>query len=58
MPVIIDKYLPIEDTDEIYKEMFKILFNILESGRFEVESTQQLLVSSLIKFAEGEDESK
>lgn len=58
MPVIIDKYLPVEDTDAAYSELFKICYKILDSGRFEVESTQQLVVSTIIKFAEGEDEIK
>jgi len=38
--------------------MYSICFQILESQRFKEESTQQLLVSALIKFAEGESERK
>lgn len=56
--MIIDKFLPIESTDAANKDMFRICFEILESQRFKEESTQQLLVTALIKFAEGENERK
>lgn len=56
MPIIIAKYLPMNSYDRYNKQMFETLVKILESGRFTVTSTCQMIMTSLISFAQCEEE--
>jgi len=58
VPVTIKKYLPVDSTTATAKEMFGVSRSLLESGRFTDESTQQMLVTSLIQFAKSESDKK
>lgn len=54
VPSIIGKYLPTETYDAVNSKMFESCREILASGRFVAESTQQMLVSSMISFVQDE----
>lgn len=54
VPAIIGKYLPTETYNIVNSSMFESCRQILASGRFNVESTQQMLVSSMIGFVNEE----
>lgn len=54
VPSIIGKYLPTETYDSVNSKMFESCREILASGRFTAESTQQMLVSSMIGFVHEE----
>jgi hypothetical protein len=54
VPAIIGKYLPTETYNAVNSSMFESCRQILASGRFNVESTQQMLVSSMIGFVNEE----
>jgi len=58
VPVIISKYLPLSHCEITNREMFGVARAILESGRFQVESTQQMIITSMIQFAKGDAERK
>jgi hypothetical protein len=59
VPAIIKKYLPLDLYEVISANMFEMVLSIIKSNRFaESESTSQMLVRNLIKFAEKEDDLK
>jgi hypothetical protein len=59
VPAIIKKYLPLDLYEVISADMFEMVLGIIKSNRFaESESTSQMLVRNLIKFAEKEDDLK
>ena len=53
IPTIISKYIPMESYVSINQGLFESTLNILGSGRFTVASTQELLLGSVIGFANG-----
>jgi hypothetical protein len=56
VPAIISKYLPFESYIEANNQMFETCRTLLGARQFTEESTQQMLVTALIGFAQGEDQ--
>ena len=56
IPAIVAKYLPLKTYDTAQTKMFNICLKLLQSGRFKEESTLQMLVTSMIGFAQSEKE--
>jgi len=54
VPATINKYLPVEVYDKYNAQMFTAVIQLLASGNFNQPSTQQLLLSSVLGFAQGE----
>jgi hypothetical protein len=54
VPIIISKFLPVDKCDQVNSQMFEIGQKLLESGRFEAESTRQMIVSSMLSYAHGD----
>jgi hypothetical protein len=48
IPIITSKYLPVDTCDKTRQATFKVCLEIIESGRFKEESTQQMIVSSML----------
>jgi len=48
VPIVISKYLPEKCCNEYRQSTFKVCLELLESGRFKEESTQQMIVSALL----------
>jgi aminopeptidase N len=56
VPSLIAKYMPLETYEKDTAEMFEMTLGIIESRRFvESESTSQLLVKTVLDFAERDD---
>jgi hypothetical protein len=57
VPSVIGKYIPLSTYDQENSDMFKLLFEILESKAFVAsESTSQLLVRTVIGFASTDEQ--
>jgi len=56
LPIVISKYLPAASCDKYRQDTFKVCLELLESGTFKEESTQQMIVSSLLSSIGGNED--
>ena len=54
IPTIIGKYIPMDQYVKTNQDLFESTLKILASGQFTVPSTQELLLNSIISFANGD----
>ena len=53
VPVIVGKYLPIEEYESTTRSLFELSLKLLASGRFSAPSTKELFVDQAISFSNG-----
>ena len=53
VPVIVGKYLPIEEYESTTRSLFELSLKLLASGRFTAPSTKELFVDQAISFSNG-----